>query len=38
MARMVTLRKNLARPLERFHCSNPSVTGSQEAPMTHKQD
>src|SRR5258708_27143236 len=23
-------------PLERFHCSNPSVTGSQEAPMTHK--
>jgi hypothetical protein len=23
-------------PLEGFHCSNPSVTGSQEAPMTHK--
>ena len=23
-------------PLERFHCSNPSVTGSQETPMTHK--
>src|SRR5258708_7767471 len=23
-------------PLDRFHCSNPSVTGSQEAPMTHK--